>query len=47
MEIKKKHITLKVADIRYISKSLNGQLYDGTILEYVNLSNYDKIRVIE
>ena len=40
-------ISLKVADIRYISKSVNGQLYDKTNLQYVNLSNYDKIRVIE
>ena len=47
MEIKKKYITLKVADIRYTSKSVNGQLYDGTNLQYVDLSKYDKIRVTE
>ena len=40
-------ISLKVADIRYTSKSVHGQLYDGIDLEYVNLSNYGKIRVIE
>ena len=40
-------ISLKVFDIRYTSKSVNGQLYDGTNLQYVDLSKYDKVRVIE
>ena len=40
-------ITLKVADIRYTLKSVNGQQQDGTNLNDANLSKYGKIRVIE